>query len=344
MMSGKYLFEPGDVLYSKLRPYLRKALVADFRGVCSADMYPIRVNQDLLDPTFAAWTLVSDEFTRYAIRESARARMPKLNRQQLFAWKFLLPELSVQRRIVRILRQLMGAARTARVATEAQLAAAEALPAALLRQVFNGPEARHWPMNCLREVASVSGGIQKSPVRIPTRFHRPFLTVRNVQRGYLSLDHIERFELTEAELAGHELRAGDILIVEGNGSSQHIGRNALFHGEISECVHQNHLIRVRPDDSILDSEFASRYLNSDAGQRQMAQKAMTTTGLYTLSVSKIQQLRIPVPPIAVQRRVTASLTQKLAPVEVLRQAVRDRIDAINALPAALLRQAFSGQL
>ncbi len=73
MTSGKYLFDPGDVLYSKLRPYLRKVTVADFRGVCSADMYPIKVDPSHLDSHFTAWMLVSDRFTEYADREfSAR--------------------------------------------------------------------------------------------------------------------------------------------------------------------------------------------------------------------------------------------------------------------------------
>ena len=41
-ISGKYIFEKGDVVYSKIRPYLRKAILADFDGLCSADMYPLR--------------------------------------------------------------------------------------------------------------------------------------------------------------------------------------------------------------------------------------------------------------------------------------------------------------
>src|SRR5687767_10158574 len=42
LISGKYLFTPDDVLYSKIRPYLRKVALPDFTGVCSADMYPLR--------------------------------------------------------------------------------------------------------------------------------------------------------------------------------------------------------------------------------------------------------------------------------------------------------------
>ena len=41
LKSGKYLFQPGDIVYSKIRPYLRKSILADFEGICSADMYPL---------------------------------------------------------------------------------------------------------------------------------------------------------------------------------------------------------------------------------------------------------------------------------------------------------------
>ncbi len=100
MTSGKYLFEPGCVLYSKLRPYLQKAAVASFRGLCSADMYPIRTKPDLIEPEFLLWILLSDEFTAYANGMSCRARMPKLNRAQLLSYVLPLPSLEVQRQIV----------------------------------------------------------------------------------------------------------------------------------------------------------------------------------------------------------------------------------------------------
>ena len=100
MTSGKYLFEPGCVLYSKLRPYLRKAALASFRGLCSADMYPIRTNDVRLTAEFLFWIFLSPEFTAYADVLSHRARMPKLNRDQLLAYVLPLPPLSIQREIV----------------------------------------------------------------------------------------------------------------------------------------------------------------------------------------------------------------------------------------------------
>jgi len=170
------------------------------------------------------------------------------------------------------------------------------------------------------------------------------LTVRNVQAGWLDLSSVERFEVTPDELFRYKLEEGDVLIVEGNGSLDQIGRSAIFRGEIEECIHQNHLIRVRIDKSIADPDFISRYLNSSIGRAQMVQKAMTTSGLYTLSVSKVQSLEVAGPTIRVQKQIEAILAEQMQAIEHARQALQEQIDLINTLPAALLHRAFNGEL
>ncbi len=138
MKSQKYLFDAGDVLYSKLRPYLRKVTVADFKGVCSADMYPIKVNQTVLDSHFLSWVLVSNEFTKYADEESRRARMPKLNRDQLFAWEAPIPPLDEQKRITAFMKDKIEQTKRIIEMLESQLAEINRLPASLLREGFAG--------------------------------------------------------------------------------------------------------------------------------------------------------------------------------------------------------------
>lgn len=138
MTSGKYLFEPGEVLYSKLRPYLRKVCIADFRGVCSADMYPIRPRAEYLDAQFLAYCLVSDEFTAYADEESRRARMPKLNREQLFAWNAPIPSLAEQRALAAEMDSLFSTSTAAATAVQNELEIIERMPDALLRTAFEG--------------------------------------------------------------------------------------------------------------------------------------------------------------------------------------------------------------
>lgn len=138
MTSGKYLFDAGVVLYSKLRPYLRKVVVADFRGLCSADMYPLVFDRDQVDTDFAKYCLLADDFTNFAVEASARARMPKLNREQLLAYEFPLPPLVEQQRIARELTAAMKSVDRARRVAQEQLAMINALPDAYLRQAFEG--------------------------------------------------------------------------------------------------------------------------------------------------------------------------------------------------------------
>ena len=138
MISGKYLFEPGDVLYSKLRPYLRKVTIVDYRGVCSADMYPIRFDRTIMEPQFAAWMLISDSFTKYADEQSRRARMPKLNRDQLFSYKASVPPLDEQREIISRLDKLFSASKKLNELLSAELVTITILPAVLLGRAFTG--------------------------------------------------------------------------------------------------------------------------------------------------------------------------------------------------------------
>ena len=95
-ISGKYHFGKNDVLYSKIRPALRKTIVAPESGFCSADMYPLRPKSGIATPEFVASLLLSKAFTEYAIGVSARAQMPKVNRETLFAYEHPMPPISLQ--------------------------------------------------------------------------------------------------------------------------------------------------------------------------------------------------------------------------------------------------------
>lgn len=98
--SAKHRFFQGQLLYSKIRPYLAKVVFADFEGLCSADMYPIETS---LEPKYLKWWMLTDEFTRLAAGEQARTVLPKINKASLVRLPVPVPKLAEQRRIVEIL-------------------------------------------------------------------------------------------------------------------------------------------------------------------------------------------------------------------------------------------------
>ena len=193
------------------------------------------------------------------------------------------------------------------------------------------------------DLAEVSGGIQKQPKRRPLKNRYPFLRVANVGRGQLDLTEVHEIELFKGEIDRFRLKQGDLLVVEGNGSVNQIGRASLWGGEIDECVHQNHLIRVRPGDELLP-EYLELCWNAPRTGQQVRAVASSTSGLYTLSTSKVKSIPIPVVPLSVQEEVVDVLEQRLRIIKLACSAAADAVARTRVLRRAVLARAFAGQL
>ena len=176
-----------------------------------------------------------------------------------------------------------------------------------------------WEVVSVADVADVQGGIQKQPKRRPTQNKYPFLRVANVLRGTLDLRDVHEIEIFDGELEKFALRPGDLLVVEGNGSPEQIGRAARWGGEIAACVHQNHLIRVRPTG--IDPNYLEYAWHSPVVAEQLRARASSTTGLHTLSTAKLNTIRLPLPPLAEQRRIVATLEEHLSRLETADEQV-----------------------
>ncbi len=199
------------------------------------------------------------------------------------------------------------------------------------------------PVVAIGDVAEVSGGIQKQPRRRPRDNRYPFLRVANVGRGQLDLTEVHEVELFEGEIDRFRLKQGDLLVVEGNGSVNQIGRAALWGGELDDCVNQNHLIRVRPGDELLP-EYLALCWNAPRTAQQVREIASSTSGLYTLSTRKIKSIRIPVIPLQEQQAVVNWLELHSRSVEATQAAAMDANGRVSVIRRAVLAQAFVDQL
>lgn len=138
IISGKFLFDESMVLYSKIRPYLMKVARPDFEGLCSADMYPLAPIESVITRDYLFHLLLSKHFTDYAIQGSARAGMPKVNRDHLFEYRVWVPDVKMQKKIATKLDSLVEETQRLARIYERKLAALEALKKSLLHQAFTG--------------------------------------------------------------------------------------------------------------------------------------------------------------------------------------------------------------
>ena len=105
VISGKYVFGPQHIIYSKIRPALNKVALPDFEGLCSADAYPILPKEGVCTREFLAHVMRSDYYLRYVSAFSGRSQMPKVNRKQISGFSFPVPPLEDQKEFVLIMEQ-----------------------------------------------------------------------------------------------------------------------------------------------------------------------------------------------------------------------------------------------
>ena len=349
MTSGKYLFEAGVVLYSKLRPYLRKVAVADFRGLCSADMYPLTFDRSRVALDFAKFALLGEEFTAFAVEKSTRARMPKLNRQQLLAYEFPLPPLAEQKRIAQRLTEQLAAVECGRGAAKERLAAAEALPAAYLREAFGEdapfsaspivptkPARPGWRWHLLTEVARLATGHTPSR-REPSWWggyiqwlQLPDIRAVDGRRVIETLEQIN--ELGLANSSAVLLPQGTVCMsrTASVGFVTIMGRAMATSQDFVNWV-------CGPN---LDPDFLM-YLILRC-RREVLDLGSGATH-HSIYFETVQNFNVCLPVVAEQRRIAADLSRRIGEAGLLAAGVREEMATLEALPAAFLREAFTGR-
>jgi type I restriction enzyme, S subunit len=261
-----------------------------------------------------------------------------LSAKQIREIQIPLPAIAEQRRIAAILDQ----AETLRIQRRATLAQLDSLAQSIFLDAIGDPATNEkgWPLSVIGAVSDVQGGLQVTTARKNLPLEVPYLRVANVYRGFLDLGEIKTIRATAAEVSRTTLVKNDLLVVEGHGNPNEIGRCALWTSEVAGCVHQNHIIRVRFDSAKIVPKFACEYLNSQGGRRHLLRAGKTTSGLNTISVSNVRETPVALPPLALQEVFAA----RLQAIESLKVTHRAALVKLDALFASLQHRAFRGEL
>jgi type I restriction enzyme, S subunit len=200
-----------------------------------------------------------------------------------------------------------------------------------------------WAWVRLQQLGFIVGGLTKNPRRTGLPLKLPYLRVANVYANELRLEDVETIGVDKHEIDKLLLEKGDLLVVEGNGSKDQIGRLAIWDGSIDRCVHQNHIIKVRLVEKKI-STWVLSWLLSPAGREHIERVASSTTGLYTLSISKVGDLPILLPPIAEQTEIVLKIEQRFAAADRLAVALEQQLVRSGEARHSLLHEAFTGRL
>ena len=133
VISGKYIFTPQHIIYSKIRPNLNKVALPNFEGLCSADAYPVLPNHSNCNRVFLAIALRSEYFLEYILQFSSRTNLPKVNQKEIRGFRMPLPPLKLQEQFAAFVEQIDKS----KVAIQKALDDAQLLFDSLMQQYFS---------------------------------------------------------------------------------------------------------------------------------------------------------------------------------------------------------------
>lgn len=298
-------------------------------------LFLLRSNRNLLDPRYLAYYLRSSRGQAQIMSDFRGAAQGGISKEVGDKVRIPLIPLDDQRKIVDVLERAESIVRLRR---EAQQKAAELVPA-IFHEMFGDPSAnpRRFQIKPLSEVSEVISGVAKGRALEPSEsIEVPYMRVANVKDGYLDLPEVKTIAIKRSEMSKLRIEVGDLLMTEG-GDPDKLGRAALWQGEIDDCVHQNHVFKVRSDRSQIVPEYLKALAGSPYGKAYFLSVAKKTTGIASINKTQLSAFPVVVPSMKDQERFSRFVGDA-ASIETQHECAASKASATFQ---ALLAQSFS---
>lgn len=201
-----------------------------------------------------------------------------------------------------------------------------------------------WPTEPLGTICEIVSGITKDSKKQGDDYREvPYLRVANVQRLQLNLSEVKTIPAKESTIASYRLEPGDILLNEG-GDRDKLGRGWIWQGQISECIHQNHVFRARIRDGKAIPKWIAYYANTNEARAYFLESGKQTTNLASISKKNLSALPVPLPPVHVQEILVAEIDTHLSRLDEVVTTLQGIQAKLKQARASILKAAVEGRL
>ena len=329
---GLVEYHKGDVLIANIRPYLKKIWLADHDGGCSSDVVVFRSNADGLSSEYLYSVLSQDVYFEYVMQKPRGTKMPRGDRDWMKEFRFPLPPLSEQKEIVARLERELAAVEKMKKGFEALAETARAEFKAELKEVFEeisrgGAETRR-----LGDVLDTGAG------GTPLKQHRDYYDGGNIP--WLRSGEVCKKDITETEL---------FITVSGmeNSSAKLFPRDSVVVAMYGATAGQVGILRIESTTNqavcaiFPSSKHVPEFLYYQLLGKKEEMVSQAQGGAQpNISQIKIKNLRVCLPPLAVQREVVARLDSAKARAEKLEAKAREGVAVCETMRKAILKEAF----
>lgn len=335
----KFLLKPGDVLVCEGGEPGRAAVWTGAIDPClyQKALHRLRPISDAVDPQYLVYRLWHAAHRGELGDGQAKSTIAHLPAVRLAELLVRIPKIGEQRRIAARLTAQIAAIDQLRRDVRRRRAACDALVIQLVRSTIS--------RNQESTTAKLSGVAEMR--RSPSVTSDGDVIVRTVTSGCLTPTGFStagfstRRMTADAAVLG-VVNAGEVLVARSN-TEELVGRAALYPGGSEGVVASDLIFRIAPDPARLMPEFLAHHLAGlqlSGYWRNRSSGASSTMKKITKTL--LWDLDIPIPPLEEQLQITEELQVRLASIDAMKSAIRAEQEAIDALPAALLRLAFEG--
>lgn len=300
--SNKVIVEKNDILLCKINPRINRVWVvadeSDKQNIASSEWIVIRNSE--YNAEFLAWYFRSFRFQKLMMSEVTGIGGSLTRAQPKCVAEYPVPVLDrkKQNEIVEILNKCKFIIDS----RKRELVELDNLIKARFVEMFGDMylNSKGWSEAKLESMADVVSGITKGrKTKSEDLTEVPYMAVSNVKDGYIDWTTVKTIGATQQEIEQYRLLADDVLMTEG-GDPDKVGRGAIIKEPLENCIHQNHIFRVRLDESVVLPEFFAEYLQHQRSKRYFLGCAKQTTGIASINMTQLRALPVLIPPLSKQ--------------------------------------------
>ncbi len=334
-------FEEGDILYGSRRTYLKKVVVAPFKGITSNTTFVIKADESKIDKRLLPYIMLSNDFTDHSVRNSKGSVNPYINWKDIANYEFLLPPREEQARLAELLWAMDAVIEREREVLERLRISLESniekeihgvtLSNKTINQVLDEVSER-FDLVRLDEVGELlkGKGIPKSDVQehgIPcVRYGELYTKHHRIIRKF------ESFISDDVKTKSFQLKKHDILFAGSGETITEIGKSAAFVDDIEAYVGSDTLL-FRPYE--MDGYYLGYLFNSQLVRQQLNKYGTGATVMHIYN-SDLSKIKIP----KIDRKKQEEIGVKLEEFTTNIDRLNVKVHVSKSLQKSLINQIF----
>ena len=324
--TGLSSFPEGTVILSTRAP-IGKVAIAGCEMYCNQGFKNLICSEKIFNK-YLYWFLKGN--TMFLNSLGRGATFKEISKAIVSEIEINVPEIEEQHEIVKILEKVNTIIRF----RKQELSVLDTLVKARFVEMFENKT--EYDQFRLEEIADIVSGITKGrKTKCGELREVPYMAVSNVKDGYIDWTTVKTILATEDEIIQYKLLPDDVLMTEG-GDPDKLGRGAIISLPPKDCIHQNHIFRVRLDETRILPRYFSAYLQSPQAKTYFLRAAKQTTGIASINMRQLRGLPTIVPPIEQQLKYVSFSEQ----VDKSKVKVQKALDETQKLFDSLMQQYF----